>query len=475
MLGGIMAAMKRREALKRIGTAAAAIPAAFMATGSAAKADGKRPNIIFLLSDDQRWDALGCMGNPIIKTPSIDRLASNGTLFRNSYVTTPICCTSRASFLTGQYACRHGIDDFFTDFTPEVLNTTYPMIMRDNGYYTGFVGKYGVGNKPETMPEDRFDAWYGFPGWGTYEQTDEDGNYRHLTRIMGDQCLDFLENAPDDKPFNLSVSFKAPHVQDEDERQFIPDPAYDDLYADIDIPVAETADDKYFKAMPEFLRTSEARVRWKMRFPTPEKHQRSVKNYYRLITGIDVVVGDMMKKLDELGIADNTVIVYMSDNGFYLGEHGFAGKWFGHEESIRVPLIIHDPRTAKCYQGRELDEMALNIDIAPTILSLAGINVPDTMQGKNLMPLVQGDSVDWRHDFLFEHHFDSHPLIAKSEGVVGEQYKYLKYYELNPSYEELYDTVNDPLEKNNLAHDLRYMDVITRLRARLTELKADYR
>ena len=466
-----MSDMKRRQALKKI-----AAGAAFAAVGGARCTQApSRPNIIFLLTDDQRWDALGCMGNPIIMTPNVDALARDGVLFKNAYVTTPICCSSRASILTGQYSRRHTIHDFFTNFSEQALSQTYPILLRKAGYRTGFVGKYGVGNTDETMPADEFDAWYGFPGWGTYEQKDDRGNYRHLTSIMGNQCVEFLEGCPSDKPFCLSVSFKAPHVQDSDPRQFIPDPVYDGLYADVTIPLPETADPRYFEAMPDFLRESEARVRWEIRFATPEMYQRSVKNYYRLVTGVDDVVGRIRETLKRRGFADNTVIMLMGDNGFYLGEHGFAGKWFGHEESIRVPLVIHDPRLPSDMRGRKLDEAALNIDIAPTMLAMAGVPVPGGMQGRNLTPVIHGKAGEWREDFLFEHLFDKHPLIAKSEGVVTGRYKYLVYFEREPVYEELYDIRNDPYEKKNLAGDPRHKAVIERLRHRLADLKEEAR
>lgn len=470
-----MSTIKRREAIKYIGAGASYIAAGknLFARSAPSSNPGKKPNIIFLLTDDQRWDSVGCMGNPIIHTPNMDYLAENGVLFKNAYVTTPICCSSRASILAGQYSRRHGIHDFSINFSGDALAQTYPMLLREAGYRTGFVGKYGIGNTDDTMPVEEFDIWYGFPGWGTYEQKDEQGRYKHLTQIMGEQSIDFLKGCTQEKPFCLSVSFKAPHVQDADPRQFIPDPVFDNLYVNDTIPAPETAEPRYFEAMPEFLRNSEARVRWKKRFPTPEKYQESVKNYYRLVTGVDVVIGQIREELKRLNFEDNTVIMLMGDNGFYLGEHGFAGKWFGHEESIRVPLILYDPRLPKEKRGQKPDGMALNIDIAPTILSLAGLPITGVMQGSDLMPLISGDAHNWRKDFFFEHLFDKHELIPKSEGVVTERYKYLIYFEQRPVYEELYDIKNDPHEKNNLAKDKEHREILESLRARLIELREE--
>jgi arylsulfatase A-like enzyme len=433
---------------------------------SKAGSDSK-PNIIFLLTDDQRWDTMGCMGNRIIQTPNLDNMAENGVLFKNAFVTTAICCTSRASIFNGQYARRHGINDFSTDFSEEQLSKTYPMMLRDAGYKTGFVGKYGVG---ANLPADRFDYWRGIGGQPKYEHTDENGNYKHLTQIMEEQSIEFLQSCSQDQPFCLSVSFKAPHVQDGDPRQFIYDPAYKDLYKDAVIPVPKTADDKYFMAFPEFFtKDNEARRRWEIRFSTPEKYQESVKGYYRLITGVDVAVGRIRDELDRLNMSDNTIIMLLGDNGFYLGEHSMAGKWYGHEESIRVPLVVYDPRLPKDNRGQKREEMALNIDIAPTILSMVGLDIPDSMQGFDLMPLIRGEHPKWREEFLYEHLF-THPRIPKSEGVVTRQFKYLRYIEQDPVYQELYDLASDPYEENNLAGNENYSEILDNLRDRCDEL-----
>jgi arylsulfatase A-like enzyme len=301
---------------------------ALAAAGAASKR--RRPNIVFLLTDDQRWDTLGCMGNRIIQTPNIDEMAAGGVRFVNMFVTTSICATSRASIFSGQYARRHGIHDFVTGFSGEAWEHTYPAQLKKAGYRLGLVGKYGVG-RDQDFHKDTFDYWQGIPGQPKYEQKDQDGNYRHLTRMLGEQSLEFLQGGTKEQPFCLSVSFKAPHVQDEDTRQFIYDPAYKDLYQDVTIPAPRTATDKHLQALPEFVRDDEttARVRWKMRFSTPEKYQEMVKGYYRLITGVDVVVGRIRQELDRLGLADNTIILFTGDNGFFLGEHGLAGKWYG--------------------------------------------------------------------------------------------------------------------------------------------------
>ena len=241
--------MNRRSFLCKTTAGLGACTLASSLYHSCSKAN-KRPNIIFLLTDDQRWDAMGAMGNKIIKTPNMDRLAREGTLFTNAFVTTAICCTSRASIFTGQWARRHGIHDFSTDFSSEQRAITYYQQLRQAGYRTGFIGKYGVG---KNLPSMDFDYWNGIPGQPKYEHTDENGQYKHLTQIMGEQSIEFLQDCSKDQPFCLSVSFKAPHVQDSDPRQFLYDPAYKDLYKDVEIPLPKTADPKFWQTFPDFF------------------------------------------------------------------------------------------------------------------------------------------------------------------------------------------------------------------------------
>ncbi len=443
--------------------------------GCTSKQAEQAPNIIFLLTDDQRWDALGCMGNKILRTPNIDRIASEGVIFENAYVTTSICCASRACFLAGQYASRTGIHNFNTPFSPEALAKTYPAILRNAGYYTGFIGKFGVGVQP---PDTLFDYWRAMTAQPRYENFDEEGNMTHYTRIVAKNIREFLGMTSKEQPFCLSVSFKAPHVQDGDPRQFIYDTTYKDLYKNDSIPLPLTAGDEYFDMFPEgFKENNEARNRWELRFPDPEKYEESVRSYYRLITGVDAVVGEMVEELDNMGLSGNTIIIYSGDNGFYLGEHGMAGKWYGHEESIRVPLIIYDPLSGPEMKGKRKREIALNIDIAPTILSLCGAHIPQEMQGKDLTALFDNKPDPWREDFLYEHLFNPPPEVVhipRSEGVVSTNYKYLKYIDLDPVFEELYDLRRDPYETNNLVKDPSAEGILDSLRIRYMELKQQF-
>ena len=460
--------LSRRQFLSLAARGVAAMPLAGCQSELARFArPAKHPNIVFLLTDDHRWDALGCAGNPNIYTPNIDDMAKNGVRFTNAFVTTSICASSRASIFSAEWLSRHGINDFATSFSPAALAQTYPMLLREAGYKIGFVGKYGVGREQD-FPGDKFDYWRGCPGQcDPYERADANGNYKHLTQIMGEQAIEFLRSCTKDQPFCLSVSFKAPHVQDADPRQFVYDRAYANLYKDVTMPVPETAEPKYFEALPEFLRESEARRRWQIRFATPEKYQESVRSYYRLITGADFAIGGICIELKRLGFADNTVIIFTGDNGFYLGEHGLAGKWFPHEESIRVPLIVYDPRTPQKRRGITVEQFALNVDIAPTILQLAGVSIPQQMQGQSLVPLLKGQKPRWRSEFFYEHLFQ-HPKIPKSEAFRTQRYKYARYIDFG--YEELYDLKSDPHETTNLDKDQKYRRLLESLRNHCDEL-----
>ncbi|MBA2115775.1 sulfatase family protein [Bremerella alba] len=439
-----------------------AISSVFSAWQNASAAD--RPNLIFLLTDDQRWDALGCMGNPMIKTPHIDRLAKEGVVFENAFATTAICAISRTSFITGQYARRHGIVDFRATLSPEAFSQTFPALLRADGYQTAFIGKWGIGNK---LPADQYDYWKGFPGQGKYFV---DGR-PHMTKHLEDQTLEFLDTCSPEKPFCLQVSFKAAHCQDGPGWQFQHAPKYTDYYADEAVVPAETADNEHYQKLPQQLQGGESRVRWERRFDGDEMLQKNVKDYYRLLTGVDDFVGAMVAKLEEKKLADNTVILFTSDHGFFLGEHGLAGKWLMYEESIRIPIIIFDPRLPKDQRGQRREEMALSIDVAPTLLELAGIKPPAVMQGQSLKGLVEGNqSSPWRTAFHYEHLFP-HATIPQSEGVREDGWKYVFYPKTKPQLEQLFDLQQDPHEVNNLADDPQHAQKLKAMQGQLEEMR----
>ena len=437
------------------------------ATCCADEPNKKRPNIVFLLADDLRWNALGCAGDKLAGTPNLDALAKRGVLFRNHFVTTSICAVSRASIFSGQYARRHKINDFVTDFTPDAYQRTYPMLLKLAGYRVGFIGKFGVGTK---MPEKSFDYWRGFPGQGSYFGKDETV---HLTNRMGDQALEFLQGCDKTKPFCLSLSFKAPHAMDAAKREYPPDPRDEELFKDVTFPVPKTADPKYFLALPEFVQKSEGRTRWQRRFATPQMHQTILRDYYRLVTGMDREIGRILAELQRLGLAGDTVVIFTSDNGYFFGEHGLADKWFMYEESIRVPLIVFDPALPKEQRNRAVNAMTLNIDMAPTMLGYARVAIPKTVQGHSIGPWLRGELPPWRKDWFYEHHTAT-KIIPPSEGVRTTRWTYLRWLEdMNNPIEELYDLQADPQQERNLVAQPPHQETLRELRARWQQLRKD--
>ncbi|MFQ6132033.1 MAG: sulfatase, partial [Armatimonadota bacterium] len=422
--------MTRRGFIAHAGAAGAVLAGPWAAAAGAA---GLPPNIVFLLTDDQRWDAMGNM-NPMVQTPNMDDLAAKGVRFENAFVTTSICAASRASIFAGVVERTHMYTFRRPPMDARFTDNSYPALLRAAGYRTGFVGKFGVAVQPGAT-DAMFDVFTPL-GRNPYFKKQPDGSLRHLTDITADRAIEFLRSCRSDQPFCLSVSFNAPHAEDSDPRQYIWPEACDHLYEDLTIPVPPTADPAFFEAQPKFLQESLGRVRWKWRFDTPEKFQQMVKGYYRMITGVDAASGRILAALDELGLAGNTVVILSSDNGYFLGDRGFAGKWLPHEPSLRVPLIVYDPRAKRALRGVRRERMALNIDIAPTILDLAGVPIPDLMQGRSLTPILRGRRVDWRRRFFFEHLME-HPQIIKHEGVRTRRYKYARSCPQEPGWEEL--------------------------------------
>ena len=430
---------------------------------AARDAQRQRPNVIFLLADDMRHDAAGFAGNTRIQTPHLDRLAGQSAVFQNAFVTTAICAVSRASIFSGQYARRHGINDFATRFTDQQWAQSYPALLRTNGYRVGFIGKFGVGN---IAPTNTFDYWDGFNGQGRYLRKD-DPNY-HMTGDMGDSALRYLSQK-DDRPFCLSISFKAPHAQDNAVRQFPPDPRDEHLYVDQTFPASPSVSEEAFNKLPAFVQKSEGRTRWKMRFANSEMRQQTIRDYYRLISGIDREVGRVRAELEKRGLARNTIIIFTSDHGFYLGEHGLAGKWFMHEESIRIPLVVYNPAAERQVKPAQT---VLNIDMAPTILDYAGIEIPPGMQGRSLRSIAASQSPSsWRDDFYYEHHFSAGGRIPDSEGVRNGQWKYIRYTAHEPLVEQLYNHQADPFELNDLSGDPDHQATLEKLRHRWAEFR----
>ena len=428
----------------------------------------EKPNFIFILTDDLRWNALGYMGNPVIVTPNLDRLAVHGMIFRNAFATTSICCVSRASIFTGQYQRRHGIGDFRTPLTAAQWAQTYPALLRQAGYRTGFIGKFGVGDEAAIKAKaGEFDYWRGLPGQaGALFIDPKDPTKTHATARFGDQALEFLEGCKAEQPFCLSLSFNSPHARDNKPREFEPDTRDENLYSSETIPTPPTAAPDYFQRLPEFVQKSEGHRRWERRFATPEMFQNTMRDYYRLVSGIDREVGRIVEALAQRKLSDNTVIIFTSDNGFFTGDRGLSDKFFMYDEGFRVPLVVFDPRLPEARRGQASEAMTLNIDFAPTMLDLAGVPVPPGMQGRSLTPLLAGERPkDWRTEFFYEHHY-APQIIPPSEGVRTERWCYIRWLAPNPEGEELYDVLADPTEAKNLAADPQFAPVLADLHRR---------
>lgn len=436
----------------------------------AQKQGSGKPNIIFILTDDQRFDALGYAGNKHISTPEMDKLAEQGTYFRNAMVTTPICAASRASILTGMQERKHNFNFQTGNIRESYMASSYPTILKQNGYKTGFYGKYGVrydGLEKQFDEYESYDRNNAFSDRRGYYYKTIDGDTVHLTRYTGQQAIDFIKRTETDKPFCLSLSFSAPHAHDSAEKQYFWQEESDALLQNVDMPEPELGDDSFFASLPKMVRDGFNRLRWTWRYDTPEKYQHSVKGYYRMIAGVDREIAKIREELKRKGLDQNTVIILMGDNGYFLGERQLAGKWLLYDNSIRVPLIVFDPRNKKSSKDSEI--MALNIDVPPTILELAGLNSPEGWQGKSLLSVVENNADDFGRDTVLIEHLWEFDNIPPSEGVRTKNWKYFRYVN-DQSMEELYNLEEDPQEINNLARDKRYSDKLKAFRQKTNEL-----
>ena len=427
---------------------------------SDAAASGTRPNIVFILIDDLRWDELGCAGHPFIKTPNIDRIAREGAMFRNAFMTTPLCSPSRASFLTGQYAHTHGITDNVDRSVASHKLVTFPWLLHQSGYETAFVGKWHMGN--DDKPRTGFDRWVSFKGQGTYLDPDinEDGKYvkpaGYITDILNGYAVEFIKRRHD-KPFLIYLAHKAIHpevtqnndgsINVTDAELFIPAERHKRLYAGKPIPhrpnygrapAGKPALQRQIGNLPALGAATATR-------------DESILGRQRSLMAIEDGIGEIFKALKETDQLDNTIIVFTSDNGYFYGEHGLSfERRLAYEESIRMPLLVRYPRLIRA--GTARNEFALNIDLAPTLLSIAGVPVPGNMQGRSLVPLLKGEKVRWRESFLIEYYSDHvFPRIVQMgyKAVRNSRWKYIHYLELN-GMDELYDLKTDPYEMKNL-------------------------
>lgn len=404
-------------------------------------------NILLIILDDVRWDSIGASGNRAVRTPRIDQLAAEGVRFERAYVTTSICMVSRASLLTGQTMSRHGIREFGRALAPEALTKTYPAVLRQAGYWAGYVGKYHVGT-PRPEDYDFVRAYH-----GTHWIEEPDGRRVHVTEKNARDALEFLRARPKDRPFVLALGFFAPHAEDGAREQYLPQDWSAKYYERAVIPPPLHGAPEFLAALPPFLSSeaNEGRRRYHLRFDTAESYQACMTRYYRLISEDDEAIGRVLDELKAERVYEQTLVVVIGDNGYFQADRGLADKWYPYEESIRVPLVIRDPRLPAARRGAVPQELALNIDIAPTLLAAAGVAIPSVMQGQDLSPLyLNARPPRWRDEFFYEHPtIRSKTFIPASEAVVRRDWKYIEWPEYGVS--QLFDLVRDPDERKDLS------------------------
>lgn len=437
----------------------------------AADAAESRPSIVFLMTDDQSTDSLGCYGNPDVRTPHIDRLAAEGVTFDRHYVTTAICMASRASVMTGKYEYRTGCNFTRGPLEERDWRNSYPRRLRDAGYTTAFAGKLGFVMRPTgggepNLPAPDFDAWGGGPGQTSYETRRNESiaryadRYPHSTRAYGAFGADFIrEAAGKGRPFCLSISFKAPHKPDQ------PDPRFDDVYAGARFRKPANFGREHGAHFAEQSRRGRQYPRF-VSWGYRDRYDEAMAIYHQLVHGVDHAVGTIREALRESGVADRTVVIFTSDNGFLCGSHGYGSKVLPYEESARVPCIVFDPRRPSRGRGIRSRALTANIDIAPTILDLAGVAAPEGMDGRSLRPLLDDPAATGHEDLAIMNVWGPAPTHYLS--VVSEGHKYIYWPYASDGLEateELYDLDRDPLELSNLATRPDSRPTLDRLRA----------
>ena len=432
----------------------------------------KKPNIVFFFTDDQTSSALGCYGHPLAKTPNIDLLANQGTRFENAFVSQSICWVSRTTILTGLTGRSYGVPGNHDMAKPEAVETLYVDYLRNAGYRTGFAGKWHSKMPKGWKAEDHFDVFHKI-GRNPFYKKQEDGTLRHETELIVDRGIEFIKNQPKDKPFAINMWFNACHAEDGDRRPGIghfPWPrAMDGMYEEDEIAPPRLNDPEIFEKQPGFLKTTINRERFFWRWNTDERYRINMRAYLRMVSGIDHAIGRFLKALEEQGLAENTIIVYTADNGYHMGNRGFAGKWSHYEESLRVPMVVYDPRTRGQARGQIRQESVLNLDLPSTFLSWAGVEIPQRYQGKTLEKLISNSTqIKWR-EYTFHEHFAVRHRIPAFEGIRGKRFKYVRYVD-EKNYEFLHDLKNDPDELTNLAGNPEYIKNL-RLMRELTDAR----
>ena len=527
-------------------------------SGSAVMA-ANRPKIVLILAEEHTRDHLGHRGDPVAKTPHLDQMASDGVSFLNVHHTSPICLPSRASIMSGRHesACMVGFSNPYNrTFSVKEFKDAFPTVLRDAGYYTGYVGKYHFTVKDKKadkgtrakklkvmdgVPQPEyagcqlssfFDVWRGVPGQGTYWNEGYYGSEKgkHASQVRADQAIAFLREAKGrDEPFCLTVGFKAPHGPWREKETV--DPRFYEWYRDVQMPIRKNMTFADFKKLPESVKAGyrgsgfnqkgkmlqlyqerlKARgeatpgpIPWERiqeldagdpesfdlfaytLYRDEEAFQETQRIYYSLVSGMDHAIGRIRAELQAQGLADNTVVIYMSDNGSFLGARMLSGKELLYAESARCPLIVVDPRLPETRRGATSDSLLSAIDLAPTMLELAGCEIPSAMQGQSMVPAFRDPSAVLHDAVFIENHYtgmgwgstpESKRMKEKlgnfeSRAVVTDRYKYIRYDNTNPVVEELFDLKGDPDESTNISAIPEMEEVLERMRGHMRRITA---
>jgi N-acetylglucosamine-6-sulfatase len=440
------------------------------------------PNVIVVLVDDLRWDELGAAGHPYVRTPNVDRLAREGARFTNAFVTTPLCSPSRASFLTGQYAHTHGIVDNTDRSAASHRLVTFPLLLQRAGYETAFVGKWHMGN--DDSPRPGFDYWVSFKGQGQYVDPEifEGGRMApvpgYITDILNARAVEFVRR-PRQKPFVLYLAHKAvhPNIRQRDDgsvepiggQPFVAAERHRGLYSEVAIPRAPS----YGKPPTDKPALARRIGDLPPLGPGTVTDDATILGRQRTLAAVDDGVGALLAALQEQKQLSNTVVVFAGDNGYFYGEHGLSEeRRLAYEESSRIPLVVWFP--SRIPAGSVLDALALNIDVAPTVLDLAGVARPPELQGRSLLPVLRGEAREWRTSFLIEYFSDRvFPRVLNMgyQAVRTDRWKLIRYTEL-AGMDELYDLDADPNELRNVIGDPARGGDLARLRHELEALLA---
>lgn len=445
---------------------------ALLGWSSLAQADdvspaAKQRNVVFILADDHRYDAMGFLGHPFLKTPQLDRMAKSGVYMKNAFVTTSLCSPSRASILTGQYMHNHRVTD---NNNPAPEGTIFfPQYLQKAGYRTAFIGKWHMGGESDE-PRPGFDRWVSFRGQGNYLSPGP--NYTlnvdgkrvpqkgYITDELTDYAVDWLEGLGQEEPFFLYLSHKAVHAE------FVPAERHKDLYADVEIQLPEAATAEITDPnVPLWVKNQ--RNSWHG-VDFPYHSDLDVAEYYRdycrALAGVDDSVGRVLDWLEAKGLADETLVIYMGDNGFLFGEHGLIDKRNAYEESMRVPMLVRCPELFG--EGKTSEAVVANIDVAGTVLEAAGIESPEHFDGESFLGLLAGtrDPKTWRKGLLYEYYWEwNFPHTPTVVAFRGERYKFIQYLGVWDT-DELYDLETDPTESRNLIRDPEQKDRVVQMR-----------